>query len=207
MQADIFEIADALRGIANLGLRFGENEYDRDRYQRVLALSARLTALAGRENEETEETILTRFTDNLNHVSPLNGAEAAVLREGKVLLIKRHDTKKWALPGGLIEIGEVPAETAERELFEETGLTGRAVELLAVFDSRLWQSRTWAQLFHHLFLVDAPTGEPHLTTEALDVGFFNEDDLPPLTPGHHLRIPFLFRLLRGEVPRPFFDPG
>ena len=38
----------------------------------------------------------------------------------------------WTLPGGGIDFGEHPEAGALRELEEETGLTGRIVELLAV---------------------------------------------------------------------------
>jgi hypothetical protein len=39
----------------------------------------------------------------------------------------------------------------------------------------------------------------------LAVGFFGEDELPPLSPGHDRRTPFLFRLLRGEEAIPYLD--
>jgi 8-oxo-dGTP pyrophosphatase MutT (NUDIX family) len=48
---------------------------------------------------------------------------AAVRPQGKP-----HGT--WALPKGLVDAGEKPAETAIREGFEETGLAGRLDEKL-----------------------------------------------------------------------------
>ena len=41
--------------------------------------------------------------------------------EGQVLLGRRTDTRSWALPGGIIDPGEQPADAAVRECFEETG--------------------------------------------------------------------------------------
>ncbi len=37
------------------------------------------------------------------------------------------------------------------------------------------------------------------------VDFFDENNLPPLSPGHHLRIPHIFKQLRDDAPIPFFD--
>jgi len=52
---------------------------------------------------------------------------------GQVLLIRRSQTHPrlslmWDLPGGLVEPGEAPEEAAERETWEETGLTVHDLE-------------------------------------------------------------------------------
>ena len=44
MIESLYQIADELRGIANLGLYFSKDEYDRERYQKVLTTSARIVA-------------------------------------------------------------------------------------------------------------------------------------------------------------------
>jgi ADP-ribose pyrophosphatase YjhB (NUDIX family) len=201
--AELYQIADELRAIASLGLNFVTNRYEVENYRRVLALSARLIAAL---EQRSPAEIVRQFQDNLQHVSPLAGAEAAVVREGRLLLIRRGDDGLWALPGGLVEVGETLAEAARRELQEEAGLCGRVSQLLGIFDSRLWHSQTKAQLYHAIFLVEASNSVPAAGPEALDVAFFSEGELPGLSPGHHLRVPFVFRLLRGEVPGPYFDP-
>jgi hypothetical protein len=88
---------------------------------------------------------------------------------------------------------------------EETGIDGRATGLLAVFDSRTWQSPFRYQLNHFVFTIEADDPSPHTTPEAVDVGFFAGDNLPPLSQGHHLRVPVIFKLQRGEIPAPYFD--
>ena len=37
----------------------------------------------------------------------------------------------WKLPGGLVEVGESIGETAEREVWEETGIKAKHVGILA----------------------------------------------------------------------------
>ena len=54
----------------------------------------------------------------------------------KVLLIKRKNHPSigfWALPGGFINLEENLEETARRELEEETGVQGLAVEQFACY--------------------------------------------------------------------------
>jgi len=46
-------------------------------------------------------------------------------RDGKVLLVRRANTPQkgmWTLPAGFVDAGEDPAQAAERECLEETGL-------------------------------------------------------------------------------------
>ena len=69
-----------------------------------------------------------------NRARPVTGATG---RGSSALLLRRHrfvqDRWGWELPGGLIDEGEEPAETAVRELEEETGYRAGQVEHLITF--------------------------------------------------------------------------
>jgi ADP-ribose pyrophosphatase YjhB (NUDIX family) len=186
-----------------LGLHYAGNEYDRERYQQVIAVALRL--FASLENRPFEEVVDEYRENNWLHASPLVGAEAVIVQDGKIMLIKRSDSGLWAVPGGLVEVGETLAEAAERELHEETGVEGKVTQLLGIFDSRLWRSKTKAQLYHVIFLAEAADPIPKPSNEATEIAFFEEANLPVLAPGHDLRVPMLFKLLRGEIPPPYFD--
>ncbi len=56
-------------------------------------------------------------------------AYAVIIQDGKVLL-SRHRTRGWDLPGGHIEAGETPDVAAQREVFEETAAKIGALKLL-----------------------------------------------------------------------------
>lgn len=208
---DFYQIADEVRALASVGLRYCENGYDRERYGQLLKISARL--LAALDGGEVED-ILAEYTGGLAHMSPILCVEAVVFRDGQILLIQRSDDHQWAIPGGLAEVGESAAQAAERELWEEAGMHGRAERLLALYDTRYWPARTRTQLCIHQFLVESD-GNPALHTaaedelsphaEALDVGFFSEDALPELSFGHDQRIAMAFKLARGEIGAPHFD--
>jgi 8-oxo-dGTP pyrophosphatase MutT (NUDIX family) len=197
---DIYEIADRLRAIANLGLQYAASSYDHDRYEALLHESARLVAAI--ENRAVSE-VMAQYRDNLGHVSPLAGADAAVFRDDRLLLIKRHDNGLWVMPGGLVDVGETIGQAAERELFEETGMHGQAARLLGIWDSRLVGLRVKAQMFDVCMLVHSDD-EPATSAEALEVGFFSERELPALNPGDDVIVRTVFGLVREKAP-PWFD--
>lgn len=67
----------------------------------------------------------------------LVGASVILLDgEGRVLLQRRSDNKMWGYHGGAVELGEAVEEAAARELYEETGLVARSLELYGVFSGK-----------------------------------------------------------------------
>ncbi len=52
---------------------------------------------------------------------------------GHVLLQRRSDSGNWSLPGGVMELGETIAQTAVRELHEETGLDVELTGILGIY--------------------------------------------------------------------------
>ena len=205
IQDEMNMVADELRSIANEGMRYADNDYDRKRYARLLTIIARLVSSI---EKRPEDEVMEEYKQNLARVTPAVGAEAAVLRDGTMLLIKREDNGLWAMPGGATEVGETWAQSAERELREETGVVGTAKKLLGVFDSRIWGSRSKYHFYAGVWLVEVPDDQaPIAGSETTDVGFFAEHDLPAeLSPGHSRRIPMAFKLARGDLPAPYFDP-
>ncbi|HEY9755111.1 MAG TPA: NUDIX domain-containing protein [Oculatellaceae cyanobacterium] len=97
--------------------------------------------------------------------------------EGGLVLVQRKFepyTGYWCLPGGFIENCEHPAESAAREVFEETGLTIHNHKLLdAVAPGR---NINVVILFYEAASADGPlcAGD-----DASDVRSFKHDDLPP----------------------------
>ena len=201
----LYLIADELRGMASVGNYFATNVYEVERAHRLMELAAKVAALV---DEATPEGVRTRFdAEPWLRFSPAVGVEAVVLNgRGEILLVQRNDNAHWAMPGGIAEIGETPAEAVLRELWEETGLRGRVRRLVALFDGRYWGSRSKVHILNLVFLVECRELSPVPGIEMLDAHFFAGDQLPqPLHPGHDVRVPTCLQLVeRGTT---YFDPA
>lgn len=200
---ELQEIAAELRAVAAFGLNFARNPHDEARYKAVLSASARIDALF---DDQTPPDLLREYEENAFKMSAWPSGEAAVLWEDRLLLVRRGDDGLWALPGGITDPGETLAQSASRELWEEAGISGRVHQLLGIYDSRLWHSEKKVHFYHAVFLIEAAHPQPTPGVEVLDARYFGQDELPPLSPGHHLRVPFVFKQLRGDAPIPYFDP-
>ena len=111
---------------------------------------------------------------------PVIGIVAAVrTADGRLLLIRRGDSGKWALPGGTLEWGETLQSAITRELFEETGAqVTRLGELLGVYSTPERDPR-----FHAVTVVIAASvTEPDQASvnpvEVSEVGLFHDHELP-----------------------------
>jgi 8-oxo-dGTP diphosphatase len=88
-------------------------------------------------------------------VAPLVGVAGVVVRGGDVLLIQRGREPMlgaWSLPGGLLEVGETTAEGVVREVFEETSVRVRPVEIVATLDRIVPDDA--GRVRHHYVLVE-----------------------------------------------------
>ena len=91
---------------------------------------------------------------------PRPGVGVLILRQGKLLLGRRrgsHGAGSWAPPGGHIEEGERPEETARREVLEETGLMIEDPRLGPITEDRFPEGKEYLTTF---VVAEAPTGEP-----------------------------------------------
>ena len=62
------------------------------------------------------------------------GCSAAIFdNKERILLIRRGDNGKWAVPGGYMDAGEDFSEACAREVYEETGLRVEVKRLISVY--------------------------------------------------------------------------
>lgn len=127
--------AQRLQALAQAGLAYATNPFDRERYEEIRTISVRLLQEL---TDEPLEKIIRVFASEDGYQTPKVDVRAVILREGsEVLLVQEKlDNRKWTLPGGWADVGYTLFENAAKEAHEETGLLVRPVRLLAVFDKR-----------------------------------------------------------------------
>ncbi|RBR29508.1 NUDIX hydrolase [Enterococcus cecorum] len=102
-----------------------------------------------------------------------HGAFNVVIVNQRVLLVKRRDFPLWDLPGGVVELDELPSEAAIREMYEETGYE---VQIDYEFARYIDKTRNDCQ---HLFKSHIINGElKRTTTETRDLRWFSLNQLP-----------------------------
>jgi len=117
--------------------------------------------------------------------NPLVGVGAVIVRDNRVLLIRRGQAPllgEWSLPGGVLECGETLREATIREAREETGLIVETGELLGVFE-RVIRADDGRVRYHYVlidFLCRPVSGELRADSDATDVRWFGREELDAL---------------------------
>ncbi|MEX1367942.1 MAG: NUDIX hydrolase N-terminal domain-containing protein [Nannocystaceae bacterium] len=168
---------DELRTIASNGLRYCDNPYDQERYDRLLELAARAY---GDVLELPTPAVRECLSAELGHVTPKVGADAAIFdAEGRILLMDRADGSGWCLPCGFVEPNERPCDAAVRETREETGLEVRVLRLVGVFTGlpSLEHGRlhTVVGIVH---LCEVTGGQLRLSHEGLALQYWSVEEVP-----------------------------
>lgn len=110
---------------------------------------------------------------------------AFVFHKNRILLVKRGDPpaiRKWAIPGGSVELGETLQEAAEREILEETGITIHARTPAFTFDV-IDRDEMGRIRFHYVIvdlMADYISGELRAGDDALDVCWASSSDIESL---------------------------
>lgn len=167
--------AHELGGMARTGLIHAPTGYDRDRYERTLAIAEAMAAL----------TIASEFTPERPYLpdvgipTPKTGCSVAAFDErGRVALIQRSDNRRWALPGGYAEIGSPPSMNALRELREETGFAAELEAFIGVYDNMRFASVAPHQFYILLFRGRITGGVATVSSETIAVELVDPSHLP-----------------------------
>ena len=174
-------IGRELKAIAQIGLTFNRDPYDRARYERIRELAAGVIA-AGSGHDG--HALLEAFRAETGYATPKVDVRAAAFDAGRILLVREVSDGAWTLPGGWADVNESPSISAVREVFEESGFEACAVKLAAVYDYRK-RNRPQAldSIYKLFFICELTGGSARPSIETSEVAFFARHELPPLSVG------------------------
>lgn len=168
-----------VQAIAQNGLTFCHNPYDRERYEQLRALSARMMGALGETEPATVEAL---FAGEMGYATPKIDVRGAVFNaQGQILMVRETiDQGRWTLPGGWADVNLTTAENTLKEIFEESGYRAEIVKLAALWD-RTRQGHppdvfSCAKVFYLCALTGGVAHEQ--TTETSGTGWFDRDSLP-----------------------------
>lgn len=171
--------ARTLQALAQTGLTYAGNPFDRERYQKLYEVAVEMFAL---HTGETPATIENWFAVQPGYATPKVDVRGACFRDGKVLLVRERSDGGWCLPGGWADVGDVPSEATVREVREEAGFECVACKVIGVFDAnRGGEPFSAFHAFKIIFLCDITGGAADPDYEILAVDFFARDAIPVLS--------------------------
>jgi ADP-ribose pyrophosphatase YjhB (NUDIX family) len=186
--------AREIQATAQTGLAYTKDAFDRQRYEHLRHLAARMMA----ERSGVDAAFVAGlFAEQTGYATPKVDVRGAVFGEGKILLVReRADSGRWTLPGGWADVNRSPRECVVSEVREEAGLEVKPVKLAAVYD-RARHPHVPPYPFHiykMFFICEIVGGVPSPGIETEEVDFFGADELPELS---------LSRVLDYQITRMF----
>ncbi len=167
-----------LQSLSQSALAYCKDPFDIERFHRIREISAEMMAA---HTDLPVEKVKDLFCGETGYQTPKLDCRAAVIREGKILLVQEN-SGLWALPGGWMDIGLTVGENTAKEAKEEAGVDVCPQRIIAVQD--------WAKRNHHgpaahsickiFVLCTLLGGEFQKNIETTARGWFSLDDLPAL---------------------------
>jgi ADP-ribose pyrophosphatase YjhB (NUDIX family) len=197
--------ASELQSIAQAGLTFCENNYDRERYEKIRNI---VIEILHEYTETDHKKIRELFASETGYQTPKVDIRASVFRDNKILMVKEKVDGAWALPGGWADVNSSVSESVIRECNEEAGALVKPKRIIAIHMGNKHNNHNFPFTIYKIFveceLVENCFKE---NTETLDAQFFEEDKLPELsfernTPG---QIGMCFEAKKYEVFETIFD--
>ena len=168
-----------LQAIAQTGLAFTKDPYDRERFERIRALAAEATSLFG---GTPVAAVAEGFAFESGYATPKVDVRGAAFDAGGRILMVREtaDGGRWTLPGGWADVNQTASECVEREIREESGFEARALKLALVHDRARQAHRPAGpfSIYKLFFVCEIIGGAASASLETSAVAFFAEDALP-----------------------------
>lgn len=175
MNDKVLDWAVRIQGIAQAGLAYGRDAYDKERYEQLRSIAAEMVA---EKTEISEDRIRDLFCSETGYQTPKVDTRGAVFRDGKILLVHENNGT-WSLPGGWCDVDQSVASNVIKEVKEETGLTVFAERLIAVQDWRKHNVCNYIYGVVKVFVLCQEVGGSFAENiETTGIQYFGRNELP-----------------------------
>ena len=178
-EPDWLRWARELQAIAQNGLAFSPGVYDRERYLQLRALASEMM---GAYSGTAPERVSGFFAAERGYATPKVDVRGAVFdRQDRILMVReKADHDRWTLPNDWADVNLSAAESAVKEVREESGYQVRALKLAALWD-RTRQGHPPSELSacKVFYVCELLGGTATPSIETSEVGWFAEATLPP----------------------------
>ena len=167
-----------LQSIAQAGLTYGKDVYDKERYERIRDISAEMLSY---KTDISIDKVKELFCNETGYQTPKLDTRAAIFKNNKIILVKENNGK-WSLPGGWVDVNLSVKENTIKEVKEESGLDVTADKIIAIQDRAKHNLPVYAYGVCKVFvLCSVIGGEFKKNIETTEFNYFSEDELPELS--------------------------
>lgn len=198
------EWAIELQSLAQAGLTYGKDIYDKERYERIREISAEIVS---NYTDMSIEKVKDLFCNEVGYQTPKLDTRAAIFEDGKILLV-RENNGKWSLPGGWVDVNVSVKENTIKEVKEESGLDISADKIIAVQDRAKHNLPVYAYGVCKVFVLCSVLGGQFVENiETTEFQYFSEFEIPELAEEKNNleQIKMCFRAYRAENWETEFD--
>jgi ADP-ribose pyrophosphatase YjhB (NUDIX family) len=176
----LVEYYKRIKALAQTGLVYSEDDYNRDRYSEISEIS---NLLLEEISGIPAEVIRNFYLNTGEYPTPKTDIRAVIFNQhNEILLVKEASDQKWSLPGGWADIGYTPAEVVVKEVEEETGLIVTPVKLLAVLDKKNYPHPPQLEyVYKHFIQCTITGGAIRQAHDISEVAFFPQQHIPALS--------------------------
>lgn len=166
-----------LQSIAQAGLFYGKDKFDRERYEQIRTIAAEMISY---KTEITVEKVKDLFCNEEGYQTPKLDTRAAIFEGEKILLVKENNGT-WSLPGGWVDVDISVKENVIKEVKEEAGLDVTADVVIAVQDREKHNLPVYAYKVCKVFVLCSVMGGAfEQNIETVESRYFRLDELPML---------------------------
>lgn len=200
----MLEWAVELQSLAQAGLYYGKDIFDKERYERIRDIASEMIAY---KTDIPSDKVKDLFCCETGYQTPKLDSRAAIFKGDKILLVQEKNGR-WSLPGGWVDVNISVKDNVIKEVKEEAGLDVTADMVIAVQDREKHNLPVYAYKVCKIFvLCSVIGGEFKENSETVQSDYFGIDELPELSleKNNEEQIKMCFDAYYAEYWKTFFD--